>query len=262
MSSLLLVNASVIAGLMLITWLVSVPLRNVSIVDLIWGVGFVLVGWTTYGLSNAETNAPSRWLLPLMVTIWGGRLSFYLLWRNWGHGEDRRYVAMRLHRPAQFWWQSMYIVFGLQGSVMWVVALPLQFGIGNAKPGWSIMHGAGLALWALGVFFETVGDWQLARFKASPENRGRVLDRGLWRYTRHPNYFGDFCVWWGLYCVAIAHGLNYWTAIGPLAMSIFLMRVSGVTLLESTLKVEKPDYADYIRRTNTFFPGPPRPAAN
>jgi len=260
MADVYLVNAGLVLGLMLLIWAVSVLLRNVSIVDLVWGLGFVAIAWATLSVRwHRESptqlfESPSVWLLPLCTTVWGVRLSGYLAWRNHGQGEDKRYAAMRERRREAFWWRSLYVVFLLQGVVMWIVSLPIQVGIGQAQPGWSLLHLLGIAMWALGLTFETLGDWQLARFKQDPDNRGRVLDRGLWRYTRHPNYFGDFCVWWGLYSLAAANGVAVWTVFSPAVMTLLLMRVSGVSLLEKSLSREKPDYAEYVRRTNAFFP--------
>ncbi len=260
MTTILLANAAAILTMMLVVWLISIPLRDVSLIDLAWGLGFVLVAWTTFGLSASRPSAElsPAWLLPLLATVWGLRLSGYLAWRNLGHGEDKRYAAMRAARPQSFWWQSLLMVFGLQAVVMWIISLPLQFGIAQPAMHWTWLHVAGGCVWLVGLIFEAVGDWQLARFRQRPENRGQVCDRGLWRYTRHPNYFGDFCIWWGLYLIAIAAGQHVWTIISPTLMSLFLMKVSGVTLLEQTLTHDKPGYADYIRRTNAFFPGLPR----
>lgn len=252
LSDVLLLNLSVIAGLMLVIWLISLPLRNVSIVDIAWGAGFVLVAWVTFAVTHGR--GPSRWLLPMMTSLWGLRLSGYLAWRNIGRGEDQRYAAMRTKRGPQFAFMSLLIVFALQGAVMWTVSLPLQTGIAFAQPGWTWLHVVGITLWAIGFLFEMIGDSQLARFKANPENAGKVMNRGLWRYTRHPNYFGDFLVWWGLFAISIAHGTAVWAIIGPAVMTLFLMRISGVTLLEQSLQQTRPGYAEYTRTTSAFFP--------
>ena len=197
-------------------------------------------------------------LLCGLVTIWGLRLSLYLLWRNAGHGEDQRYAAMRQYHGPRFWWISLFTVFWLQGVILWLVALPILVTTAStAAVPWNYWDLLGVLCWGVGITFEAVGDWQLTRFKSNPANRGRVLREGLWRYTRHPNYFGDFCIWWGFYFIAVAAGA-WWTVISPLLMSVLLMRVSGVTLLESTIQERRPDYADYIRTTNAFFPGVPR----
>lgn len=241
---------------MTILWLVSLVRRDASLVDPFWGIGFVLVAW---GAALLHQPVSVRgWLLVGLTTVWGLRLAGFLWYRNWGHGEDRRYAAMRAHHGDRFWWVSLFTVFLLQGTILWFVAWPLQAAAAQsvASPlGW--LDALGVAVWFVGLFFESVGDWQLARFKADPDNAGRVMDRGLWRYTRHPNYFGDFCVWWGLYLIAAAGGA-WWTIGSPLLMSFLLLRVSGVTLLEQTIVERRPDYAAYQARTNAFFPGPPR----
>ncbi len=252
----MLAAAATVAGLMLITWIVSGLIKDASIVDLIWGLGFVLVAWAVV---VATSPIGSRgWLLAVLTTIWGLRLSAYLTWRNLGKGEDYRYQAMRRQHGDRFFLMSLGTVFGLQGLLMWIVSLPVQAGIAGGDPGMALspLDGLGAALWLLGLSFETIGDWQLARFKANPANKGKVMDRGLWRYTRHPNYFGDFCVWWGLFLVAAAGG-DWWTVLGPLVMSALLIRYSGAGLLEKTIGTRRPGYEEYARRTNAFFPGPP-----
>ena len=256
MTSLLATNLIVALIVMLLLWLLSLRWRDASIVDPFWGSGFVLLAWLTFARSG--TSHLRAGLLLAMVTLWGLRLSIHLLWRNWGHDEDARYAAMRARQGRSFWWVSLLTVFELQGVLMWFVALPLQWSLGSPHPttlGWLDL--LGLLLWSVGLAFETIGDWQLARFKADPAHRGQVLDQGLWRYTRHPNYFGDFCVWWGIYLVAASGGAG-WTVVSPLLMSFLLIRVSGVRLLESTIAERRPEYVNYIRRTNAFFPGPPR----
>lgn len=257
LSQLLPTTLAVILGLMMTLWLVSVARRDASIVDAFWGAGFVVVVWVCWALARPTSLRPL--VLAWMATIWGVRLAAFILWRNWGHGEDRRYAAMRAHHGPRFWRVSLGTVFLLQGAILWFVALPLQATIAAdaaAPLGWLDL--LGLLLWATGVVFETVGDWQLARFKADPANAGRVMERGLWRYTRHPNYFGDFCAWWGMYLIAGAGGA-WWTVASPLLMSLLLMKVSGVALLENTIGDRRPGYAAYRARTNAFFPGPPKP---
>lgn len=234
-------------------WLLSVVLRNVSIVDILWGPMFLLVAvvhWRSLDVAPAGAG-----LLLILCAIWALRLAGYLLWRNWGEGEDVRYQRIRQGNDPGFWWKSLYIVFGLQAVLAWIVSLPVAAGM-HALDAPGFLAGLGVALWALGLFFETVGDLQLAAFKRDPENRGKVMDRGLWRYTRHPNYFGDFCVWWGIYLVA-ADGGGWWSIPGPLVMSVLLLRVSGVALLERGMR-KRPDYAEYVARTSAFLPMPPR----
>jgi len=252
----MLVAAGTVAALMLLTWLVSLPLRNASIVDLIWGLGFVLVAWAVR--LTVDGNSARQWLLVAMVTIWGLRLSIYLTWRNHGNGEDYRYQAMRRHWGPRFWWVSLFTVFVLQGVLMWTVSIGVQLGQVPDTPGLGPLAALGVLVWLVGITFEAVGDAQLARFKGDPENRGKVMDRGLWRYTRHPNYFGDACVWWGVALVAAESGLGAVGIVGAVVMTVLLRRVSGVTLLEKSLKKRREGYEEYIARTSPFIPRRPR----
>jgi steroid 5-alpha reductase family enzyme len=244
---------AVLALFAVLGWLLSLPLRNVSIVDSMWSLMFLLAA-LTYAVGQA-THGPRAWLVIGLVSIWSVRLAAYITWRNRGHGEDFRYQRIRANNDPGFAFKSLYIVFGLQAGLAWVISLPLLAAINSTAPlGWLDM--VGVALWLVGMVFEAGGDWQLARFKADPTNRGKVLDTGLWRYTRHPNYFGDFCLWWGLFLVALAGG-GWWSLAGPLLMSFMLLKVSGVALLERDIGERRPAYRDYVRRTNAFFPGPP-----
>lgn len=257
MTGILLTNAGVLAVLMAALWGLSLVLRDASIVDPFWGLGFAVVAWTSAVV--ADSLGTEGAVLVALTTVWGLRLTAYLSWRNLGKGEDFRYRAMRERWGERFPLVSLGTVFLLQGALLWAVSLPLQLGQ-DPGPGEKLewLGGAGIALWAVGLFFETVGDAQLARFKAVPANEGHVLDSGLWRYTRHPNYFGDFCVWWGLFLVAAALGAPWWTGVGPVLMSVLLVRVSGVALLERSLSRRKPGYEEYVRRTSAFFPRPPQ----
>jgi steroid 5-alpha reductase family enzyme len=207
-------------------------------------------------LRGVATGGPRAALVLVLVAVWALRLSIYITWRNWGQGEDHRYQAIRARNQPGFAAKSLYLVFGLQALLAWIISVPLYGAIlSDTALGWGDALGTGL--WAAGFAFEAGGDWQLARFKAQPSNRGKVMDRGLWRYTRHPNYFGEFSIWWGYYAIAVAGGA-WWSALGPLVMSVLLLRVSGVTLLEKDIGERRPGYADYIRRTNAFFPGLPK----
>jgi steroid 5-alpha reductase family enzyme len=254
-SNLLLVSALAIGLLMLVTWVVSVVIDDASIVDIVWGLGFALATWSAFLFSD-EGSTPRGIVILVLVSVWGLRLTGYLAWRNIGKGEDRRYQQMRKKSPDSFWLISLWKVFGLQAVIMWVVAVPAVVTLVSDTSLWWLDY-IGIAIWAVGLFFETVGDIQLARFKARPGSKGQVMDGGLWRYTRHPNYFGDFCVWWGIYLVAAAGGA-WWAIFSPLVMSALLMRYSGVGLLEKTIKRRRPGYDEYARRTNAFFPGPPK----
>ena len=246
-----------IMGLMSLLWVVSLFLKNSSIVDIFWGTGFVIISWITF-FRTIETIGPRDWLIVVLVTIWGLRLSFYVLWRNAGKGEDFRYAKWRNEAGKSWWWRSYFKVFLLQGLIMWVVAAPLT---AVQMPGVSdslrILDFLGVFVWAAGFFFETVGDAQLAKFKANRENKGQLLRTGVWRYTRHPNYFGDAAQWWGFYLITVASGA-WWTIISPILMTYLLVRVSGVAMLERTLKETKPDYKDYAEKTNAFFPWFPK----
>jgi steroid 5-alpha reductase family enzyme len=248
--------AIAVAALMLALWLVSIALRDVSIVDPAWGPAFVLVA--VVAALTADGCLGRRWLLAAMTAVWGLRLGAYLLVRKLrDRSEDRRYAAMRERRGASFVPWSLVWVFGVQGLLVLIVSLPVQVAAGR---GGSLTAAVipGIVVWAVGFAFESIGDEQLRRFKAGPDSHGQVMDRGLWRYTRHPNYFGDFCVWWGLWLVALTAGGTWWTFIGPVVMSVLLIRVSGAGLLEKDIGKRRPGYADYIRRTSGFFPRPPK----
>jgi len=256
-----LFGASAIALLVCLSalWIVSALVRDVSIVDIFWGAGFALVavGGFVWGGASA---APRSLLVSAMAAVWGLRLAGYLLSRNLGRGEDARYAAMRRRAGARFRWTSLFSIFWLQGAILWFVSLPVQ--VVQAAPGGPLgaLDAVGVAIWLVGLLFESVGDYQLARFKADPANAGAVMDRGLWRYTRHPNYFGDFCVWWGVFAVALSAPHGLYTIASPALMSFLLLRVSGVPLLERGLRKTRPGYEAYARRTSSFFPRPPRRA--
>lgn len=253
----ILVSAAAIGIAMVGVWVISVAIRDASIVDIAWGAGFVVVAWTALAF-NGETGA-RNWLMVLLVSAWGLRLTGYLAWRNLGKGEDHRYQAMRKYWGSRFPVVSLFTVFGLQGLLMLIVSLPVQMvQIPGGPETLTWLDYAGIVVFTIGLTFEAVGDWQLARFKADPANAGQVMDRGLWRYTRHPNYFGDFLAWWGIFLVALARPELAWTAIGPLVMSILLIRVSGVALLERSIGKRRPGYESYVRRTSSFIPLPPR----
>jgi steroid 5-alpha reductase family enzyme len=258
LATILLTTAVATLLAQLLLWLASLRLRDVSIVDIYWGPGFAQIAIITAALAGGYPWR--KLLLTLLTVLWGMRLGFYLFWRNAGHGEDYRYQAMRRHHGARFPLLSLATVFGLQGALMWIVALPVQLGQLATDPArLTCLDAAGAALWALGFIFESVGDGQLARFKADATSAGGVMDRGLWRYTRHPNYFGDACVWWGLWLIAAAGG-SWWTVCSPLLMTFLLLRVSGVAMLERTIGKRRPGYAEYVARTSPFIPWFPRRA--
>jgi steroid 5-alpha reductase family enzyme len=205
---------------------------------------------------GCDPRAPRLAFVLWLLALWAGRLALYITARNLGKGEDSRYRAIRARNEPGFQWKSLYLVFWLQAGLAWVISLPLLGAFSSLRPvGWPDAVGA--ALWLVGFVFEAGADWQLARFKRDPANAGRVLDSGFWRYTRHPNYFGEFCVWWGFGFFALAAGA-WWALPGPLLISFLLLKVSGVTLLEKDIGNRRPRYADYVLKTNAFFPGPRR----
>jgi steroid 5-alpha reductase family enzyme len=251
-------GAAAIFACMLLLWLLSIPLRDASIVDIFWGPGFAVAAWVSFAVAGGP---PARkWLIVTLTTLWALRLGVFLLWRKRGHGEDPRYTALINHLGAEKRHRiTLTRVFLLQGAVMWAVALPVMAGqVWREPASLGPLAYAGAALWLIGFHFESIGDWQMTRFKAAPANAGKVMDRGLWRYTRHPNYFGDACVWFGLWLIACDRPLGFVLVISPLLMTYFLVKITGKALLERRMKRAKPDYAAYISKTSGFLPLPPR----
>jgi steroid 5-alpha reductase family enzyme len=256
------VQALIVIMIMMTTlWIISVFIKNVSIVDLFWGLGFMVTGWFYY--FNTEGLEPRKLVLMIMVTIWGLRLSGYLTWRNAGKGEDFRYKQFRKnYGEKRYWWISFFQTFLLQGVLMWLISVPLlgaQYQSGNSHLG--VIDFAGIVLWIIGITFESGGDFQLARFKADPSNKGKVLDSGFWKFSRHPNYFGDAAVWWGYGLLSIAAG-SFLPALGSLLMTALIIKVSGVALLEKSLVSDKPGYREYVERTSAFIPWFPKKGGN
>jgi len=251
-----LIGLAAIIALFTGLWLASLYFKNSSIVDMWWGPGIFLIGLTYYLTGNASQDRSVAVLAPL--AIWAIRLATHIGRRNIGHGEDFRYAKWRRERGPSWWWFSYFKVFLLQAVIAWIVAMPLYYALARpAPPHLTIWDVAGLVIIGVGYLFEAAGDAQLRQFKADPANAGRVLDTGLWRYTRHPNYFGEAVLWWGFGLLGVATG-GYLGLIGPALMTFLLIRVSGVALLESTLRQTKPGYAGYVARTSPFFPRPPR----
>ena len=251
------VAAGAVAALMLVTWGASLRRRDAGIVDSVWGAGFALVA--LLGLALGAGAPARRGLVAAMVVVWGLRLSLHIHRRNRGRGEDYRYRAMRERHGERFGRISLWTVFLLQGALMIVIAAPILAASTSPEPArLGALDFAGLGAWLAGFLFESIGDAQLARFRADPAHRGRVMDRGLWRYSRHPNYFGDALLWWGIFLSAASTPRGWATAIGPALMTFLLVRVSGVALLEQGLASSKPGWRDYARRTSAFVPWFPR----
>lgn len=253
-------NFSAVFLMMLIGWLISLKFRNVTVVDSLWGLGFVLIAWITFSLSGGFEDRKA--LIAILVTLWGMRLSLYLSRRNWGKGEDPRYGQWRQKSGERFWWVSLFKVFILQAVFLWTISLVLQFGQFSSEParlGWLDLLGT--FIWLVGFFFEAVGDWQLARFKSNPANKGLVMDRGLWAYTRHPNYFGEFLIWWGFFVITFSSPDNWWTVISPVIVTFVLLKMTGIPLTENATKKSRPGYEEYVKRTRAFVPWIPRKEA-
>lgn len=256
--TVMLASAAGALALVITVWLASLWLRDASIIDIFWGVGFIVIGWVCFAVGHGDRDR--RLLLAILVTIWGARLAVHIGRRNRGKGEDPRYVAMRERDGARFWLTSLYRVFLIQAATMWIISLPLQAaGSLGGRRDLGALDAIGAAVWLVGFGFESLGDLQLDRFKAAPDSRGKVMSRGLWRYTRHPNYFGDATLWWGLGLIGLGAGLAAaWGLIGSAVDTLILTRVSGKPILERDIETRRPGYRDYIERTSGFFPLPPR----
>lgn len=254
-----LAGAGAVFALMTGVWVLSYIREDASLVDRVWGPAFIVL--TAVYAIVGDGAVPRSTLMLVLVTLWGLRLGVYITWRNWGEGEDARYQRMRRRSDGDFRLRSLPRVFWLQAALVVAIGLPQLAVTTDPDPAGLIwLDLLGTALWGVGVYFETVGDYQLARFLADPRNRGTVMNQGLWRYTRHPNYFGDVCVWWGYFLIALAAGA-WWSALGPALMTVLIVRVSGVALTEKSMassEDRRQGYDEYVRRTNAFFPGPPK----
>jgi steroid 5-alpha reductase family enzyme len=257
LGQLMLASACLALGLILWVWIFSLHLNDASIIDIFWGVGFVLIAGVC--LAAGDGDPGRRIVVAGMAGLWGVRLAVHLGRRNHGQPEDHRYARLRRRDADRFWVTSLYRIYLVQAALMWVIGLPVVVGSAHGHAnglGWVDLVGVGV--WAVGLGFETVGDVQLARFKADTANFWLVLDRGLWRYTRHPNYFGDVVAWWGIGIVGLGAGGAWWALVGPAVNTLILARLTGKPLLESTIVARHPAYADYVRRTSGFVPLPPR----
>ncbi len=251
------VTAAVSVALFVVSWLVALVVGRFNVVDVVWGLSFVAIGATSFAWSAGHGADHWRRLLVLdLVAIWGARLALYIGLRSVGEGEDPRYDAM-LRNASNRALHALGVVFLLQAAVAWLVSLPIQAAM-YIRSGWSFLAIVGTVVWLLGVLFEAVGDAQMNAFRNNPANQGQVMDRGLWRYTRHPNYFGDAAVWAGLWLIAAEHWIGALTFASPALMTWFLSCKTGKPLLEKHMSRTKPGYAEYVRRTSGFFPLPPK----
>ena len=255
------INLTAVILMMMIGWLLSLVLKNVTVVDSLWGLGFIIIVWLTFFLTDGFFGR--KLLIALLVTVWGLRLSSYLTWRNWGKAEDPRYGSWREKSGRHFWIVSLFKVFLLQSVFLWAISLSLQYGMASKTPAtitWLDL--CGVSLWTVGFIFEAVGDWQLAAFKSNPANKGKVMDRGLWAYTRHPNYFGECLIWWGIFLIALSAPTSWWTILSPLTITAVLLKMTGIPLTEKTMISHRPGYNEYIQRTNAFIPWFPKAKKN
>lgn len=260
--TMLAVNAAVLVAVFGAAWLACLAIRDLTPVDSLWAFGMVVLAISSFVQSDGGMASQRAILLLGLCTLWGLRLGVYMLWRWRDHGPDRRYIRMMEKAQAQRGWgfarASLLLVFATQAPLLFIVALPVQLGQVDAGPAIGIVGWAGVALALFGIVFETLGDAQLTRFRRDPANAGKVMQSGLWRYTRHPNYFGDACVWWGLYLLAAETATGVWALPGPLLLTWTLLKWSGAPTVEGRLHKTRPGYADYVRRTSGFIPLPPR----
>lgn len=248
---------SAVLAMMGLGWIFSLIQRNVTVVDTLWGIGFVLIAWISFLMSDGYTGR--KLLLTLLTTAWGARLALYLNLRNRGKGEDPRYGAWRSEYGQKFWIVSLFNVFLIQALFLWVISLALQLGQIPKEPArLTLFDLIGAILWLIGFMFEAVGDWQLARFKSDPANSGKVMDRGLWAFSRHPNYFGEMLIWWGIFVITLAVPGSWWTVVSPLVITLVLIKITGVALTEKTILEKRPEYRAYIERTSAFIPWFPK----
>lgn len=238
-----------------ILWIVSLVKKDVGIVDSFWSLMILAAGICFFYLSETSVTERQQVVL-LLLSVWALRLCLHITWRNWGQEEDSRYQDIRNNNQPNFGFKSLYIVFLLQAFLALIVALPMM-SIFGSDTDLNMLDYIAMTLWFMGMFFETVADLQLAKFKSDNNSKGKVMDRGLWYYSRHPNYFGEFCVWWAFFLFALASG-HWWSIISPLLMTVLLLKVSGVSMLESTITERRPGYTEYCKTTNAFFPWFPK----
>ncbi len=254
----LLVSAAAVVVVLLVTWLVGRAIGRYNVIDVAWGLGFAAVALVSLAWSAGHGDTTRRVLVTVLVVVWGGRLGAYIGWRSREKGEDPRYQEIfdRAERSPAL--HALLVIYPAQAAAMFFISLPVQVAM-YERSGPNAITWVGTAVWAVGFLFESVGDFQLQRFRSDPANRGQVMDRGLWHYTRHPNYFGDACVWWGIWLIAAQHLPGVLTVLSPIAMTFTLTRGTGKPTLEKGMADRRPGYADYVARTSGFVPLPPKP---
>ncbi|WP_028573788.1 DUF1295 domain-containing protein [Desulfonatronovibrio hydrogenovorans] len=248
----LLIALGAVLLLMLGAWLLALVRKKACVADSFWGLGFVLIAWLSWSM-GPET--PRSCLVAVLISIWGLRLFLHITMRNWGQPEDRRYRAMREHYGRSFWWISLFLVFLLQGTLLWIISLaPLLAQLSPVPARLTWLDWMGLFVFAAGLIFEAVSDYQMKRFRSSPASKGKVMDKGLWAYSRHPNYFGESLIWWGIFIIALATPYGWWAVISPLLITFLLLKVSGVVMLEKDISQRRPEYEKYKREVSAFIP--------
>jgi steroid 5-alpha reductase family enzyme len=249
---ILLTALGAVLFLMLGAWILALLHKKACVADSFWGLGFVLIAWLAWTMGPETSRG---FLVAVLISIWGLRLFLHITIRNWGQPEDRRYRAMRENYGRSFWWVSLFSVFLLQGVLLWVISLApqlAQLSPGPAKLTW--LDGLGLFVWAAGFIFEVASDYQMKRFRSNPANKGKVMDKGLWGYSRHPNYFGESLIWWGIFIIALATPYGWLAIISPLLITFLLLKVSGVVMLEKDISSRRPGYEEYKHRVSAFIP--------
>lgn len=255
--SLFFMNLAAAALLMTGGWMISLVRHNVTIADSLWGLGFVLIAWLTFFSSNGFLIRKA--LLVLLVSLWGLRLYFHLSTRNRGKDEDPRYAQWRKKHGPNFWLISLFKVFLIQALFQWAIALGLQYGQVSELPArLTLFDFAGVIIWTAGFIIESIADWQLSVFMKHPENKGKIMNTGLWRFSRHPNYFGESLIWWGIFVIVLATPWGIWTIISPLLITYTLLRITGVSLMEEMEFSNNPDYQKYVSTTSAFIPWFPK----
>ena len=252
--------AGAIAVVVAVAFLVAIRVGRHSVIDIAWGFAFAVVAATSFAWSSGHGSVSIRMLVLVMTAAWGLRLAGYIGSRQIGASEDPRYDRMLSKAPGSRTAFAIRKIYLTQGVALLFVSLPIQVAMYESGA-INALAVVGLVIWGIGLFFESVGDAQLVRFKRDPANKGKVMDQGLWRYTRHPNYFGDACVWWGIFLVSASHWPGVLTVLSPLAMNFFLARGTGKPILESHMK-SRPGFSDYVNRTSGFFPLPPKTSSS